>query len=95
MYKMYEGVVTMAKMSTSLARMKFSQLVSKAEFAKERTVLHRRKKPVAAIVPIEDLKWIEHLERIEEKEDIRDAKKALRSKKRISLEEVKRRLGMK
>jgi prevent-host-death family protein len=81
----------MAKMSTSTARMKFSELVSKAEFAKERTILVRRKKPVAAIVPIEDLNWIEHLE---DEEDIRDAKKALRSKKRIPLEEVKRRLGM-
>ncbi|HEU5400599.1 MAG TPA: type II toxin-antitoxin system Phd/YefM family antitoxin [Terriglobales bacterium] len=85
----------MAKMSTSAARIRFSELVSKAEFAKERTTLHRRKKPVAAIVPIEDLRWIEHLERLEEEEDIRDAKKALRSKKRIPLEEVKRRLGMK
>ena len=84
----------MAKMSTSTARIKFSELVSKAEFAKERTILHRRKKPVAAIVPIEDLKWIEHLERIEEEEDIRDAKKALRSKKRIPWEVVKKRLGL-
>jgi prevent-host-death family protein len=81
----------MAKMSTSTARMKFSELVSKAEFAKERTILVRRKKPVAAIVPIEDLNWIE---RLEDEEDIRDAKKALRSKKRIPWETVKKQLGL-
>lgn len=94
LYKSYKGAITitMAKMSTSTARMKFSELVSKAEFAKERTILHRRNKPVAAIVPIEDL-WT--VERLEDEEDIRDAKKALRSKKRIPLEEVKRQLGMK
>lgn len=91
-YKSYNGAITMAKMSTSTARIKFSELVSKAEFAGERTILHRRKKPVAAIVPIEDLRIIE---RLEDEEDIRDAKRALRSKKRIPLEEVKRRLGMK
>jgi PHD/YefM family antitoxin component YafN of YafNO toxin-antitoxin module len=91
LYNSYKGAFTMARMSTSTARLRFSELVSKAEFAKERTVLVRRNKAVAAIVPIEDLEYIEHLE---DEEDIRDAKKALRSKKRIPWETVKKRLGL-
>jgi prevent-host-death family protein len=92
LYKSYKGAITMAKMSTSTARTKFSELVSKAEFAKERTILVRRKKPVAAIVPIED---IELLERYEDELDVREIRKARKEKGTISLAEVKRKLGMK
>ena len=81
----------MAKLSTSAARQKFSEIISKAEFAGERTILHRRKKPVAAVVPIEDLKLIE---RYEDELDIRDAKKALKEKGRIPWEKVKKDLGL-
>ena len=70
----------MTKMSTSAARQKFSEIVSKAEFAGERTILHRRKKPVAAVVPIEDLKLIE---KYEDELDARLAKKARKEKGRV------------
>ena len=81
----------MAKMSTSTARMKFSELVSKAEFAKERTILVRRKKPVAAIVPIED---IELLERYEDELDVREIRKVRKEKGAIPWEKIKRELGL-
>lgn len=81
----------MAKMSTSTARMKFSELVSKAEFAKERTILVRRKKAVAAIVPIED---IELLERYEDELDVREVRKARKEKGTIPWEKIKRELGL-
>lgn len=91
LYKRYKGAITMAKMSTSTARMKFSELVSKAEFAKERTILVRRNKPVAAIVPIED---IELLERYEDELDVREIRKARKEKGTIPWEKIKRELGL-
>jgi len=63
---------------------------------KDRIVLKRRGKKVAALVPLEDLKL---LEKLEEEDDIREAKKALDEYKRtgrsIPLAEVKKRLGLK
>lgn len=79
------------KISTSEARAQFSEIVSRAEFSGERTVLHRRKKPVAAVVPIEDLELIE---RYEDELDVREAKKALKDKRRIPWEQVKKDLGL-
>ena len=80
----------MAKISTSVARQKFSEILSKAEFAGERTILHRRKKPVAAVVPMEDLELIE---RYEDELDARLAKKA-RKEKTIPWEQLKKDLGL-
>jgi PHD/YefM family antitoxin component YafN of YafNO toxin-antitoxin module len=80
----------MAKISTSVARQKFSEILSKAEFAGERTILHRRKKPVAAVVPIEDLELIE---RYEDELDARLAKKA-RKEKTIPWEQLRKDLGL-
>lgn len=80
----------MSKISTSMARQKFSEILSKAEFAGERTILHRRKKPVAAVVPIEDLELIE---RYEDELDARLLKKA-RKEKTIPWEQLKQDLGL-
>ncbi len=80
----------MSKVTTSLARQRFSEILSKAEFAGERTILHRRKKPVAAVIPIEDL---ELLERYEDELDARLARKA-RKEKTIPWEQLKKDLGL-
>jgi len=80
----------MSKISTSAARQRFSEILSKAEFAGERTILHRRKKPVAALVPIEDLELIE---RYEDELDARLLKKA-RKEKTIAWEQLKHDLGL-
>jgi antitoxin Phd len=81
----------MSKISTSTAREKLADIVSRAEYAGERTVLHRRKKPVAAVIPIEDLKL---LERIEDLADIQDARRALKEKGRIPLAKIKQEMGL-
>jgi prevent-host-death family protein len=78
------------KISTSAARQRFSDIVNKAEFSGERTILHRRKRPVAAVVPIED---VELLERYEDELDARHAKKA-RKEKTIPWEQLKKELGL-
>jgi prevent-host-death family protein len=80
------------RLSTSTARAQFSDLVNRAEYAGERTVVHRRKKPVAAVVPIEDL---EVLERLEDEIDLADARKAMREKGRsIPWSQVKKELKL-
>ena len=56
----------------------------------EPVVIHRKKKPVAVVVPIKDL---EIIERLEDEIDIREARKA-RKEKTVSWEQVKKELGL-
>lgn len=79
-------------MTTTRARSNFSELVNRASYGKERVLINRRGKPVAAIVPIEDLKL---LEKIEDEIDIRLARKALaESDGTTPLEELARELEL-
>ena len=49
-------------LSTVAARDKFAEVLNRAAFGKERVVLTRRGKPLVAVVPIEDVEVLEHLE---------------------------------
>jgi prevent-host-death family protein len=61
-----------------MAKSEFTDVVNRAAKAKEQTVLSRRGKGIAAIVPIEDLKLLEHLTQEEmDRQDIEDACKAI------------------
>ncbi len=78
--------------STSTARAEFATIVSRAEYAGERTIVHRRKKPVAAVVPIEDLELIE---RVEDQLDLKDALAAMKEPgPRIPWEQIKKELKL-
>jgi len=80
------------KLTTSTARAQFADIISRAEYAGERIVVHRRKKPVAAVVPIEDL---ELLERMEDQLDLEDALKAMKEPgPRIPWEQIKKELKL-
>jgi prevent-host-death family protein len=81
----------MKKLSASAAREKFSDMVNRAAYGRERIVVHRRKKPVAAVVPIEDL---ELLERLEDEIDVRAARKALKEPGSIPWETAMKMLGL-
>ena len=61
-------------LSISEARDSLAELVNRAAFGKERVLLARRGKPVAALVPVEDL---EALEALEDERDLADARRAL------------------
>ena len=65
--------------------------LNRVAYAGERIVLQRRHKGVAALVSMEDLALLEALE---DKADIKAARKALKEKGGVTLEEVKKRLGM-
>ena len=47
---------------TTQLRCEIGAVVSRAEYGKERVVIERRGKPVAAVVPIEDLVALEKLQ---------------------------------
>jgi prevent-host-death family protein len=90
LYKPYNTYIMSKQHTASTARANFADIVNQAEYAGERTIVHRRKKPVAAVVPIEDLELIE---RYEDELDARLIKKA-RKEKSVAWEQVKKEIGL-
>jgi len=69
----------MTRLTVSKAKTALSDVVDRAAKTKERTVLSRRGKSIAAVVPIEDLRLLEHLTQEEmDRQDI-EGKRARRS----------------
>ena len=84
----------MGNISTKEARGQLSDVISRAAFAKERIILTRHGKAVAAVVPIEDY---ELLEQIEDRIDLEDARAALADVKKkgtVSWEKLKAELDL-
>jgi prevent-host-death family protein len=68
----------MARVSVSKARDEFPELVNRAAYGGERTVVSRRGKDLAAVIPMEDLRLLEKLAREEmDRQDIEAAHAAL------------------
>lgn len=79
--------------STSKARIDFAEMINQVAYGGERIVLDRHGKPIAAIIPIDDLTF---LEEIENRLDIDAAKRALaESDERIPYDRVRKELGLK
>jgi prevent-host-death family protein len=82
----------MTEIALAEARRNFSDAVNRVAYGKERVILKRRGKGVAALVPIEDLEMIEALE---DRVDLALARKALREKgKPIPIKALKKQLGL-
>jgi antitoxin Phd len=79
-----------SKVTASATRQNLSEIVSRAAYGGERTIVHRRKKPVAAVVPIEDL---EFLEAVEDRMDIEEARRRL-NEPTIPWSKIKKELGL-
>jgi prevent-host-death family protein len=82
------------RVSTVEARNNFGDLMNRAAYGKERLILTRRGKKLAAIIPVEDL---EILEAIEDKIDLEEARKALAEageEGTVSWENIKKELGL-
>ncbi|MEK6803680.1 MAG: type II toxin-antitoxin system prevent-host-death family antitoxin [Nitrospirota bacterium] len=69
----------MAHLPTSKAREGFADTINRVAFGKERVILRRRGKEVAAVVPIADLRLLEDLE---DRIDLADARAALAETKK-------------
>ena len=84
----------MPSVSTVEARNEFSTVLNRAAFGKERVILARRGKAIAAIVPMDDVKLLRALE---DRADLADAIAAEREalkKGTISLADLKRDLAL-
>ena len=84
----------MANISTKEARGQLSTVISRAAFAKERIILTRHGKAVAAVVPIEDLEFLEQLEERVDLEDARAALDDVKHKGTVSWEKIKAELDL-
>jgi prevent-host-death family protein len=86
----------MTRLNVSKAREEFPEVVNRAAYGKERTIVSRRGKDLAAVIPIEDLRLLERLAREEmDRLDLEDARVALAEPgENIPLEVVKKELGL-
>ena len=84
------------RVSTADARERFAEILTRAAEDKERVILTRAGKPVAALVPIEDLEWLEAIEDELDAEEYRAAKEEFErsGRKTIPWKQVKRDLGL-
>jgi prevent-host-death family protein len=80
--------------STAQARRRFSELINRVANEKDRMVLTRRGRPLAAIVPLEDLLWLEDLEDKEDQRAYRAAMREVKRKGTVSWERIKKELGL-
>lgn len=72
-------------------RSNLADALNRVAYAGERIVLERRGKSVAALVSLEDLALLEEMEN---KADVRAAKKALKKKGGVTLAEYRKKHGM-
>jgi prevent-host-death family protein len=88
----------MTHVNVSKARQEFPEMLNRAAYAKERTIVSRRGKELAAVIPIEDLELLDRLAQEEmDRLDIEAARAALAEAKvkgTISLAKAKKRLGL-
>ena len=81
----------MVHISASKVRQNFSDILNRVAYRGERIVLRRRGKDLVAVVPLQDLEFMDELE---ERLDLEAAQKALREKGTIPWEKLKKRLGL-
>ncbi len=79
------------RITASQARDQLSEIINRAAYAGERIIVHRRKKPVAAVVPLQDL---ELLQQVEEQMDVEDAMRALKERRGKNWLVLKQELGL-
>jgi prevent-host-death family protein len=83
-------MTTRRKVTSSAARNDFAELVNRAAYGGERVIVHRRKKPVAALVPLADLQLLEQLE---DRIDLEDARRRL-NEPTVSWSKIKKDLDL-
>ena len=85
--------MTVTMMNTVDAKEQFTDLINRVTHNKERIILTRRGKEIAAIIPLEDFKLLQDSQ---DKNDLRDAIDALkeaRSQGTFNLEQIREEIG--
>jgi prevent-host-death family protein len=81
----------MKRYAMHAARQNLTDIVNQVAYTKERIAIGRRNKDLAVLVPLEDAELLEHLE---DREDVREARKALKERgPDIPWEEAKKTLN--
>ncbi len=79
-----------SRSSPSPARQNLTELVNRAAYGKERVLLTRRGKAIAAIVPLEDLAGIEEIETQADQKALAEARREVAKHGAVSWEALKR-----
>ncbi|UJX39208.1 type II toxin-antitoxin system Phd/YefM family antitoxin [Desulfovibrio sp. JY] len=83
-----------SRMSAADARERFAEVVNRAAYGKERIIVSRRGKPVAAVVPMDDLLLLLGLEERGDIEAVREAEAEAVRDGTVAWETVKRECGL-
>lgn len=84
----------MIKKTASEARKTFSEVINQVAFGGERVIIHRHNKELAAVVPMGDLALLHDLETRIDLDDARNALKEAQEQGTVTLEDLKRQLGL-
>jgi len=87
----------MTRESIADVRKDSAEIVNRAAYCRERTIITRHEKDVAAVISIDELRLLEALiERYEDEQDVAEARQALLEAREDSVawEAVKRDLGL-
>ena len=85
--------MTMMSINTADAKETLSDLVSRVSHHKERIILTRRGKEIAALVSMEDLQFLEETRNKHDLDEAIDALKEARNKGTITLDALKEEIG--
>jgi len=84
----------MSDVSTAEARRNLAELVNRVAYGKERVVLTRHGKQLCALVPIEDLSFLEQIRGAAARNDIADALAEQADGDSVAWSDLKRELGL-
>jgi prevent-host-death family protein len=84
----------MDAVSTAEARKNLSEILSRAAYGKERVVVTRHGKGIAAIVPLEDLDALERVRRFVARKDVAEALADLEAGRSVPWQELRQELGV-
>ena len=85
--------MTKTSINTADAKEEFTELVNRVAHHNERIILTRRDKEIAAIIPMEDLKFLEEAQNKTDLEEATEALKEARAQGTFTLEELKTEMG--
>lgn len=87
----------MTRVSVAEARKDLAEIINRAAYAHERTVITRHDSDVAAVISIDELRLLDALmEKWEDEEDLREANEAMLEAREdnIPWEDIKREFGL-
>lgn len=84
----------MTKLAAAEVRSRFAEALNRAHYGKERVVITRSGKPLAALISFEDLELLQRLEDLADLRAVARARAEVATKGSVPLAEAKRRAGI-